>query len=298
MNIYVCLLIIGIVFLVYKYHEIYYLNKRVDGIDEKDKEYEGFYDLVDNVYDTPITPKPKSDINLYFTEVQFHNDYRDTMNAFTMLTTTSQTQLFNRSDLPITNISTPAKKETKYLVKNFIKTLNNTIDKVPSELGTKDWRNNYNEKYIKSGWDKQQEKLGLPGSLYAMPAKKSHVKLIKIDNAEKYETENDVRYSIFMIIQKPNVDDQMLLKVNFYADKNDYNIDREFFDKNKNAYEIVIKLEEISIIGYFTKISFGKPSARDNYHNFNEKDEQAFSQKQIFKELNKKRKQYNTEIIG
>src|SRR3989338_8230062 len=164
-NIYALLLIIGIIFLVYKYHEIYYL-KKCDTTDIDNAGYENFYDLVDNVYDAP-KPKliKKVDINPYFTEVQFHNDYRDTMNAFTILTTASQTQLFNRSDLPIIKISTPSKKEVSYLVKNFIKTVNTTIDtKVSSELGNNDWKNNYGEKNIKSGWDKQQEKLGLPGS--------------------------------------------------------------------------------------------------------------------------------------
>jgi len=324
MNILDILVILFIILLVSKYYsEVYNKTeikeiKEVDEEDDNDEKKEAFSvdytgdfkkelekEMKEDIYDNSmkyidqiLKHRKKSEINPYFMEVQFHHDYRDTQNAIILLIP-NQRQLFNRSNLPIINVLTPPNSEISPLVKNFIKELNRVIkNNVADEYVVRDWRNGMGEKEYKSGWEKQQEKLGLPGSIYNSPASKEPVKLLKVDHAEKFETEDEIRYTIFLIVQKPSAKDQMLLKVSFQIDKQDINLDREFFAKGKNTMEMIIKIEEAFILGFFTKQSFGKHSVRSEYYNFNGiTDGRIFSQKEIFKEINKKRKQYEQECV-
>jgi hypothetical protein len=239
-----------------------------------------------------------NEINPYFMESQFHNDYRDTLDAFVLLIP-NQRQLFNRSDLPIINVSTPTKNEIFPLAKNFVKEVNKVLDKnVVDNYAVRNWKSDMAEKPFKSGWEKQQEKLGLPGSIYNAPANKEPIKLIRIDHSERFETEDEIRYVAFLIIQKPSAKDQLLIKVSFQIDKQDINLDREFFEKGKKGVETLIKIEEVFVMGFLTKHSFGKHSVKSEYYDFNGiTDGRIFSQKQILEELNKKRKQYESECV-
>lgn len=332
MNILDILVILFIVFLVWKYYEEIY-NKKSDSselnnidntknkneIDEdakqenKKEEFSVDYterikdnlikESKEDIYDTSmkyidiiLKSKEKKIVNPYLTEMQFHNDYRDTQNAIILLIP-NQRQLFNRSNLPIINVSTPTNNEILPLVKNFINELNRVIHQnVTDEYSVRDWKNCIAEKEYKSGWDKQQEKLGLPGSIYKQPVGKEPVKLIKVDHSERFETEDEIRYVIFMVLQKASAKDQMLLKVSFHIDKQDINLDRDFFVKGKNEIETLIRIEEAFVIGYLTKHSFGKHSIKNEYYDFNGiTNGRIFSQKEIMKELNRKRKQYEVE---
>lgn len=300
MNILDFLLIILTVILLYKFYGIYKKNNSDNIKNISDKQNINVNDKSLKYIDMILKSKTKIKYNLnpYFTETQFHNDYRDTLNAINILIP-NQKQLFNKADLPLINVNTPSTNEIKPLIKTFINEINKIIDKTNSEgIVTQDWKNNYGEKDYESGWDKQQRKLGLPGSIYTKPAKKAHIKLINVDRLEKFETENEIRYTIFIIVQKENVKDQMLVKVNFQIDKQDINLDREFFDKEKNSYETLVKIEEIFVMGFLTKQSFGKQSVKNDYYNFdNITDGKMFSSEQIIKELNNKRKQYELEYI-
>ncbi len=259
---------------------------------------EDIYDTSMKYIDLILKSKEKRKVNPYFMEVQFHNDYRDTANAIILLIP-NQKQLFNRSNLPIINVSTPSNEEILPLVKNFIKEINRVLkNNVGDEYMVRDWKNNMAEKEYKSGWDKQQEKLGLPGSIYNSPTKKEPVKLIKVDHSERFETEDEIRYVVFLVLQKPSAKDQMLLKVSFQIDKQDINLDREFFDKDKNESETLIKVEEAFVMGFLTKHSFGKHSIKSEYYNFDGiSNGRIWSQKQIVKELNNHRKQYELESV-
>jgi hypothetical protein len=268
-------------------------------IDESLKEKkENIYDSSMKYIDQILKSKQKRIVNPYLLESQFHNDYRDTLNAI-IIAIPKQTQLFNRSNLPIINVSTPSNKEVAPLIKNFIKEMNRVLDdNVADELHVRDWKNNYGEKEYKSGWDKQQEKLGLPASIYNTPTKKEHINLIKVDNAERFETEDEIRYVVVLILQKPSAKDQMMLKVSFQINKQDINLDREFFEKGKNESETLIKIEEAFVMGFLTNNSFGKHSIRDKNYNFDGiTDGRIFSQKEIMKQLNEHRKQYELETV-
>lgn len=245
------------------------------------------------------THKDKNLENPYVLDTQFHNDYRDTINAFQILLP-QQKQLFNRGNVPLTKVTVPETEEIKPFVKNFIKEVNKTLDKhVKNEYIAKDWKNNYSEKKYDDGWAKQQEKIGIPGSIHSKPAEKTHIELVKVKHAEKRETEDEIQYIIYLIVKKTNVDDQMSLKVSFQCNKQDYDIERDFFDKGKNTYETLVKIEDIYVEGYLTKSSLGNHSVKAQYHNFDGiTDGRMFSQQDILKELNKKRKQYEIECIS
>jgi hypothetical protein len=303
MNIVSLLIIIIAIILIYKVYQHFNLKKNESHFDQDETESSesdsgdkldvsnhcNTYEII-KIRPKRIRRKPKKSkkckLNPYFQEVQFHTDYQDTLAAFQKLAP-NQKQLFNRSDSPITKVSNGNNTETKNLIKNFIKSLNNTLDSCVSS-GIKI--------NAKSGWEKQQEKLGLPGSLYVKPAEKSHVRLVKIDRVEKYEICDEIRFSVFLTLKKENVSDQMVIKVNFFVDKKDYNSDRNFF-KKKRSKETNVVIEEIFIIGFLTKDSFGKPSVKSDYTKFNENitDGRMFSQEEIIKQLNEKRRQYEKE---
>lgn len=293
-------IIIVVIIIIYKYCNIPNKDNTTENKDERltDTESTESTESIKPIKKTKKTKKikkTKASLNPYFTENQFHTDYRDTQNAFQIMVP-DQKQLFNRSDLPLKNVSTTRNKDIVKLVKSFIKEVNKTIDNdVTDGITSNNWKNSYGERDFKSGWEKQQEKLGLPGSLYTKPAKKAHIRLIKVDRSEKYETDDEIRYTVFMTVQKVNVKTQMVLRVNFYMDNHDPNADRDFFNKEK-THDTKIMIEEIFVIGFLTKESFGKPSVKTQYQEFDGiTDGRMFDQEEIIKQLNKKRRQYEKE---
>jgi len=247
--------------------------------------------------DAILKAKRKPKVNKFFQEVQFHQDYRDTSNAFNLLT--DQKPFFNLADLPVTNVEKPSNTEIKNLISKFIKEVNKTVkNHVSDEIALNNWSDNMPQKKFKSGWEKQQEELGLPASIYTEPAPRSSIRLIKLDHAEKYETDAEVKYVVYLIVQKRNTEDQMVVKVSFVVDKNDLNLDREFFDKRKNTYETSVSIEEISIVGFMITEGYGDQTAlsRDKFYDYDKIDDgRMFNQKEIIKQLNKKRRQYEKE---
>lgn len=275
-----------------------YAEYEDDDSDEKydDKKVDKYLDII--LKEKYEGKNKKIKVNDHFIEAQWHTDYRDTQNAFDLIVP-NRKQIFNLCALPVDQVSEVSEKDTKYLVSKFIKEINNTVkNKVSSELATTSWIDNMPQKQVESGWDKQQKALGLPTSIYKEPAKKAPIKLVKIDHAEKYETEKEIRYSLFLIIQKKHVKDQLVIKINFVVDKNDVNMDRDFFSKNKDSYKTTVLIEEISIIGFLTKNKFGERTRQDDFYQFDAiTDGRMFSQEQIITELNRKKAEYAKEMI-
>jgi hypothetical protein len=303
------IIIIALVFITYKFYAEISEKKNGSSKSKEKKENmskieemreikreENIYDSSMKYIDKILASKNKHKTNSYFMEAQFHNDYKDTIQAFNFLIP-NQRQLFNRSNMPVINVSTPNNDEIIPLITNFINEVNDVLDKNVSDYSvTKNWKTNIIEKNQKSGWEKQQEKLGLPGSIYNSSADKEHIKLVKIDHSERFETEDEIKYTAFLIIQKPSVKDQLLVKVSFQITKTDVNSDRNLCKNNKDDIETLVKIEEIFIMGFMTNHSFGKHSVKSEYYDFGGiTDGRIFSQKQIMKELNKKRKQYEAE---
>jgi hypothetical protein len=238
----------------------------------------------------------KPHINANFSEVQFHNDYRDTISAFNDIAP-SQKQVFNKENVPI-KFSNPSSKEVKYMIKDFMKELNqiNKNDKNEFRNSNSGWDDLKPDKRIKSGWEKQMEKLGLPSNIYNDPACKSKIILLAIDHVEKYETERQIRYVCYIFIQKKNVVDQMVVRISFVTDKADINEDRDFFKDTQENLKVII--EEIFILGFMSPTSSDKLVQQvDSFYNFDSLERtDAISDTQITKELIKKYKERTAEM--
>ena len=238
----------------------------------------------------------ESKLKPYFVETQFHNDYRDTLTAFNNMAP-SQKLIFNRSNLPVTQ-STVEPIQTKPLIKQFVKQVNKNIKLVVTDYLTSQsgWDEPLESKVVKSGWKKAMNELNIPSDLYKDPASRAKIKVLKIDRVEKYVTTDQIRFIIFMVIQKINVDDQMVVKVSFVMNNVDINRDRTFNDKYAKE-DLNIQIEEIFVIGFLTDHSYGSPSNRTNFYQFENIEHNNFiDQNEIIKQLEQKYKQ--REIDG
>jgi len=174
--------------------------------------------------------------------MQFHTDYRDTIAAFNDIAP-SQKPVFNEGNYPeLHTRPKTSNKEIRTIINNFIQVLNKDIKtNVSSYLNANSgWDEPLAQKQPESGWDKFRKALELPSSLFSDPASKSPVKLIQIDQVEKYKTDFEIKYVINIIIQKLNVEDQMIVKISFVRDLRD----------KKNPHNMII--EEIFIVGFLT----------------------------------------------
>lgn len=247
---------------------------------------------------TKIISQPS--LKSHFIEMQFHNDYRDTITSFNDIAP-SQKEIFNESDSPVTH-SNPSHKEVLHLIKEFIKQLNKNVKHNVSDYRNSNtgWDEPLPEPNERSGWDKQQDELGLPSSLYANPAKKASVKLVTIDEVEKQSTEFETKYICTIIIQKINVEDQMVVKITFVQDNRNINSDRKFFKDleldttesnhtNNSTFNIVI--EQIFIVGFLTNEGVNEGNKEDDFYNFKGLEtNDVICDKTIMKELIKKHK--------
>jgi hypothetical protein len=269
---------------------------------EKDKELNNS-EVMDQVQSNLITKFNTNEplnthgkLKPYFIESQFHNDYRDTLTAFNNIAP-SQKLIFNRSNLPVTQ-SNIDPIQTKPLIKQFIKQVNKNIKYIVTDFLTPQsgWDEALERNTGKSGWQKAMKELDLPENLYKDSATKAKIKLLKIDRVEKYVTSDQIRFIVFMIIQKINVSDQMIIKVSFVMNNVDINKDRTFNDKYAKE-DLNIQIEEIFVVGYLTDHSYGSTSNRSNFYEFENIEQNNFiDQNEIIRQLQQKYKQ--REIDG
>jgi uncharacterized protein (UPF0333 family) len=249
------------------------------------------------------------DVNQEFTEMQYHNDYNDTITAINGLT--PQKELFNMGFLPVKEV-VPDRKNIKDLVKLFMKKLNNEITNNVQEFlhVNSGWNDMGKRRREKSGFEIQMEELGLPGSLYNEPASKAPANLIRIDKSEQFNTENQIRFVAYIIIQKPNVQDQMVLKVQFFLEREDLKSggdDRaNFFNKKVDqdddrdikidSNQIVI-IEQVFILGYLTNQTKNK-TKMDKFHDYTgiQRSDGTIDQEKVVKMMLKKHKERADEL--
>lgn len=233
--------------------------------------------------------------NFEFIDTQFHNDYRDTINAFNDLAP-SQKQIFNLNNDPV-DFSNPTYDNIiiQELINDFIKELNNKIINTSDYLNSNSgWDSLSPQKSIKTGWDTAMESLNLPNSLYNEPAAKDFVKLINVDHIEKYSVKNGNEDKIvcYLFIKKGNTNDILSIKVSFVINKTIY----ENYSYGNNNY---IVIEEIFIIGIFTPLksnTVGRyTDSKDKFYHFSNLDNNNItSDDEIIKQLNEKNKaRYN-----
>ncbi|ARF09425.1 hypothetical protein Indivirus_1_48 [Indivirus ILV1] len=192
----------------------------------------------------------KEKLNHNLLDIQWHNDYRDVQDGIQNLVA-DRRQRFNLANIPLI-YSEPETDEVKVLVNDFIYVLNDNIrSRVPRERNPNSgWDEAVPDPNIKSGWEKSQESLGLPTSLYQNPAPKSIVRLISIEYVQKYETDDEIKYSVVMVLQKENVDDQMVVQASFVQDKRPLTDENNFFITTKVDMKIII--EDVYIKGFLS----------------------------------------------
>lgn len=252
--------------------------------------------------DPNVTLKPS------FVEMQFHNDYRDTMTAFNDIAP-SQKEIFNQADLPAT-YTNPPDSEAEPLVTEFIRQLNRDVkNNIPDHrTSNTGWDEPLPELKETTGWEKQQLALGLCPSLYADPSKRAPVRLIKVDFVEKFTTEFETKLVVTMILQKVNVTDQMVVKVSFVSDNRHAHSEdeRRFFrdletDSRVSVGQggtVNIVIEEIFVVGYLTDCAVDPGNKQDDFYNFKGLEtNDVIDNKTIMKELIKKYKVRNTEDL-
>jgi hypothetical protein len=195
----------------------------------------------------------KSNLNPNFLDIQFHNDYRDLITGFNNLVPDKR-QRFNLANIPII-YSEPENGEVKHLVKDFIHVVNENLKtEVPSVTNKNSgWDEVVPDRnlYFETGFSKLQKNLGLPTSLWEDPAKSNPVDLVAIPLVQKYETEDEIKYSIDIVLQKRNVEDQVVIKASFVQDKRPLTDENNFFVTTKVDLKVVI--EDIFIVGYLSK---------------------------------------------
>lgn len=194
----------------------------------------------------------KEQLNPNFINTQFHNDYRDVITALNNLVP-DRKQLFNLANIPLV-YSEPEVGAVKSLVKDFLTVLNkNLIAEVPKYRNPNSgWDEAIPDPNMESGWQKIQRSLGLAPSLYHDPnMSKVPLKLIAINDVQKYETDDEIKYSMQMVIQKFGVNDQMIIKPSFVQDKRPLNDENNFFVTH--TVDMKVTIEELFVVGYLSK---------------------------------------------
>ena len=213
-------------------------------------------------------------------DVLYHRDYNDTITAINNLT--SQKELFNMGFLPVKETESDP-KNVKQLVKLFMDRINDEVKHRVSEYLNinSGWNDQGKRKKNKSGFAEAMEELGLPGDLYAEPAGKSKLRLIKIINAEQMMTDDQIRFVVEIVVQKKNVKDQMVLKIHFFMERKDAedgNDKREdFFSKSlANHYletqddedlDPLVIIEQVFTVGFLSDAGNSKTTA-DKFYDY------------------------------
>ncbi|VBB18305.1 hypothetical protein YASMINEVIRUS_768 [Yasminevirus sp. GU-2018] len=250
----------------------------------------------------------RPEMNGEFAEMQYHKDYADTITAINNLT--PQKELFNLGFLPVVE-STPDKANVKSLVKLFLKKLNFEVsNNVEEFLHTNSgWNDMGKRRREKSGFEEQMEELGLPGTLYTEGAEKGKVKLVKVDKAEQFTTDDQIRFTVYMIVQKENVKDQMVLQVQFFMEREDLSGNRDdranFFDRGlpqegdetKIDADQVVIIEQVFTLGYLTNAT-AKKTKMDKFHDYDgvHRADGTIDQEKVIKTMLRKHKERENEL--
>jgi hypothetical protein len=236
----------------------------------------------------------------YFVEMQFHNDYKDVITAFDIICESGR-PIFNRSSEPV-KFTPLENKQGDQMVELFINQLNTVMkDKIKDIFSMENgWQNIQENPSVESGWEKQMKKLGVPSNIYDKGTKKAVIRLIKIDKVDMFETDSQIKYDIYCIIQKDGSYDQMIIKIGFVMDRNDMNEDRNFFNDDKTV-DLNVHVESIFVVGYMTNHSYGSQNknVRQDFYTFENIEKNGImDDAEVIKQLKKKYLDYQIESNG
>lgn len=193
----------------------------------------------------------KASLNPNMLDIQFHNDYRDVLTAINNLVA-DRRQRFNLANIPL-KYSEPETDEVKLMVSDFVAALNDNVSKeVPASRNSNSgWDEAVADPTVEeTGWERSQKALGLPTSLYGKPAGRSRIMLVAIEYVQKYETEDEIKYVITIVLQKVGVEDQMVIQASFVIDKRPLRDENNFFETHNVDLKVVI--EDIFIKGFLS----------------------------------------------
>jgi hypothetical protein len=215
----------------------------------------------------------------YFTDAKFHIGYVDVINAFNNLAP-NQRQIFNINNVPCEVTTTYDQKEITEMLSNFVESVNKDIQMNVMSVHnvSSGWDEQVFEPTVKSGWDKTQESLGLPASLYQKPAIRTKVHLVSFSHVVKYETENEIKYDARMVLSKEKIKDKLVIKGSFVI------------VKGILGNEARVLVEMIDILGFLSSQGMGEDRIDlDNYYYFDSLEKNnMLSGKMIEQELMKK----------
>lgn len=251
----------------------------------------------------------KPQINSEFIEIQYHKDYNDVITAINNVT--PQKELFNLSSQPAVK-SKPNGSNIGSLIELFINKINFEIEHNVQEYlhSNSGWNDMGKRRREKSGFEEvMEDELGLPGSLYSEPANKAPIILIKIDRAEQFTTGDQIRFIIYIIIQKENVTDQMVLQVQFFMEREDLSKNRDdranFFtkgliqegDNEKIDPDQVVIIEQVFTLGYLTNEA-EKKTKMDKFHDYGDiqRADGMIDQEKVIKMMLIKHKERENEL--
>ena len=226
----------------------------------------------------------------YFNQIKFNQEYRDVLTSINDLVPADK-QIFNVANIPLLRYSEPAPSEAMEMTLDFIDTLNVISKNNTQEYNKKNglgllsnasanngfinygWGDKFVEKTVESGWEKTQKSLGLPPSLYVKPAPYSPVSLVAIKKVQKYETDDEIKFVIYMVLQKEGVVDQILLKVSLVINKRIIRDMDKFLDVKVNYqnnddytfkpdFNVEVVVENVDVQGFFTN-KYGTFKAED-----------------------------------
>jgi hypothetical protein len=261
--------------------------------------------VIDDIVSWSSTASTTPDSNVAYDQeiypnllnIQFHNDYRDVITALNNLVPDKK-QIFNLPNVPLV-YSEPEASEVRNMILDFIKVLNSNIKtEVPTHrVKNSGWDEAIPDPTVESGWDKVQKSLGLESSLWNPPASKAPVKLVAVPYVQKYETEDEIKFSCDIILQKVNANDQLLIKASFVQDKRPLHDENNFFVARNVDMNLVI--EEVFILGYLSKfgndakLTFDKDM--EKFYNLNEMEYNNLTDPKFIQKVLMDKYKYRTE---
>jgi len=273
----------------------------MDEMDEIDNNnFEDTSNTLDLMMDLQQTKKKKNVLlNTEFIEEQFHIDYQDIFTSFNRIS--KQKELFNLSFLPVKQTEVN-QNIAKSLAKMLIKKINQVNKNDVPEYLNKDsqWTDQGKIHKKKSGWDQQMEKLGLPGSLYNEPVGKKKLMMIDLQKTEQFETSDQIRFVLWIIVQKKGVHDQLVVRINLMMNRSDDQNPDNFFSQDLGERDQEIKdvvVEQIFIVGYLTN-NAEKKTKMNRFHDYGVlEDEYGFiDQEKVLKIMKKKHQEREKEM--
>lgn len=281
-------------------------NKLVIENMDKNIQQASFYEI-DNSIEKDTIFSNLGLIKKNYIDMKYHQDYAHVISALNNLVPREKT-FFNIANMPMTIDECVDIREVKVMVNSFIDLMNTVINEEISNFRQPNtgWDEQLPEYTGESGWEKVQKKLGLAPSLYNKPNFKSKIRLIDLTDLKKYETDDEKKYLMNLIVQTDNSDIQMSFKIGFVIDLRFEKNENNFFKKKDSILDI--KIENVFINGYYSDDNYvfqnlenNSPEYEkydilnnfDDYNNYNS-NSNLTSSKEIQKVLLEK---YNTRMI-